>query len=95
MQDVLFSTVISCIQDTVDKIQEEAFNSEIEDGDLQFIVSCLYEELEGQNLSTNKIILTIKHHKWTNSRILFPSKISHYGFDSLSNIMREMYNQTM
>lgn len=95
MADVLYLTVISCIQDTVDMIQEEVFKSESEDGDLQFIVSCLYEELDGQEFSTNKIILTIRHHKWTNSRILFPSKTSHYGFDSLSNIMREMYNQTM
>jgi len=86
--------IIEAIQYAVDKIQEERFAEESEDGDLEFIVSCLYEENDKSEYSTDKIILTIKHSKWTNSRLLFPVK-EYYGFEFLEDIMRSMYNQTM
>lgn len=86
--------IVDSIQYTVDKIQKECFAEESEDGDLQFIVSCLYEEDDNYEYETNKIILTIKHHRWTNSRLLFPTKNS-YGFQFLEDIMKDMYNQTM
>lgn len=76
------------------RLQHECFAEESKDGDLQFIVSCLYEEDKNTKLSTNKIILTIKRNKWTNSRVLFPGG-NMYGFDHLEDIMRSMYNQTM
>lgn len=79
---------------TVQRLQNECFAEESEDGDLQFIVSCLYEEDKDGELSTRKIILTIKHNKWTNSRVLFPGG-NMYGFDHLEDIMKSMCNQTM
>lgn len=86
--------IVDAIQYMVQRLQNECFVEESKDGDLQFIVSCLYEEDKNTKLSTNKIILTIKHNKWTNSRVLFPGG-SMYGFDHLEDIMRSMYNQTM
>ena len=86
--------IVDAIQYMVQRLQNECFAEESEDGDLQFIVSCLYEEDKDGELSTRKIILTIKHGKWTNSRVLFPGG-NMYGFDHLEDIMRSMYNQTM
>ena len=86
--------IVDAIQYMVQRLQHECFAEESKDGDLQFIVSCLYEEDNNTKLSANKIILTIKHNKWTNSRVLFPGG-SMYGFDHLEDIMRSMYNQTM
>ena len=86
--------IVDAIQYMVQRLQHECFAEESKDGDLQFIVSCLYEEDKNTKLSANKIILTIKHNKWTNSRVLFPGG-SMYGFDHLEDIMRSMYNQTM
>lgn len=86
--------IVDAIQYMVQRLQNECFAEESEDGDLQFIVSCLYEEGKEGELSTNKIILTVKHDKWTNSRVLFPTT-GIYGFDRLEDIMRSMYNQTM
>lgn len=86
--------IVDTIQYMVQRLQNECFAKESEVGDLQFIVSCLYEEGKDGEPSTNKIILTIKHDKWTNSRVLFPTT-GIYGFDRLEDIMRSMYNQTM
>lgn len=86
--------IVDAIQYMVLRIQNECFASESEDGDLQFITSCLYEEDNNTKLSCNKIILTIQHGRWTNSRVLFPAR-GIYGFDHLEDIMRSMYNQTM
>lgn len=87
--------ILTSIQYAVDKIQEECFASESEDGDLQFIVSCLYEEDKNGEYNSDKIILTIKHGKWTNSRLLFPTIDNYCGFECLEDIMRDMYVQTM
>lgn len=86
--------IVDAIQYMVLRIQNECFASESEDGDLQFITSCLYEEDKDGKLIDNKIILTIQHGRWTNSRVLFPTG-SICGFDNLEDIMRSMYNQTM
>lgn len=87
--------IIDSIQYVVDKIQEGCFTSESEDGDLQFIVSCLYEEDKNGVYNSDKIILTIKHSKWTNSRLLFPTIDNYHGFECLEDIVRDMYCQTM
>lgn len=86
--------IVDAIQSVVQSLQNRCFAEESEDGDLQFIVSCLYEEDKEGELSFNKIILTIKHHRYTNSRVLFPSGNA-YGSDYLVDVMRSMYNQTM
>lgn len=86
--------IVDSIQYVVYKIQDECFSDESEDGKLQFIVSCLYEENDKGEYGSNKIILTIKHHDSTNSRLLFPTD-NYYGFNYLEDIMRDMYNQTM
>lgn len=87
--------ILTSIQYAIDKIQKECFARESEDGDLQFIVSCLYEEDKNGEYNSDKIVLTIKHNKWTNSRLLFPTIDSYCGFECLEDIMRSMYNQTM
>ena len=87
--------IIDSIQYAVDKIQEEYFKKESEDGELQFIVSCLYEQDKDGGYNSDKIILTIKHGRWSNSRVLFPTEDNYYGFGYLEDIMEDMFNQTM
>lgn len=87
--------IIDSIQYAVDKIQEEYFKKESEDGELQFIVPYLYEQDKDGGHNSDKIILTIKHSKWTNSRVLFPTKDNYYGFNCLEDTMVDMFNQTM
>ena len=87
--------IIDSIQYAVGKIQEEYFKKESEDGELQFIVSCLYEQNNGEYPQSDKIILTIKHGKWSNSRVLFPTKDNYYGFNCLEDTMVDMFNQSM
>jgi hypothetical protein len=76
------------IQKEIDKIAKCIYKKDI--CPPEFIVSILYNGEE-----EHKIILTIRHLGSTFSRILFPIKKNHYGYDNLKDSIVYLYNQTM
>lgn len=51
--------------------------------------------LNNEDMNNQSIMITINHMGYKFTEKLFPRKDTHFGYDSLLNQMRNMYNQTM
>lgn len=80
--------ITNCIQKQVDKIIEKEYKDD--ECSPTFNVSILYKSDKDQS-----IIITCVHNLRSFSRVLFPREECYYGYDSLGDIIRDMYNQTM
>ncbi|HBF77168.1 MULTISPECIES: hypothetical protein [Clostridium] len=80
--------IINCIQERTDTIVAKCY----EDDSCYpiFKVSVLCENKESQ-----KIILNCTHLGRTFSRVLFPNNKCFYEYESLGDVIEDLYNQTM
>lgn len=80
--------IIDCIQNRVDVIVNKEYS---EDRCLPiFKVSVLWK-----NKTTQEIILNCTHLGRTFSRVLFPREECFWEYDSLGDVIVDLYNQTM
>ena len=86
--------IIDSIQFAVDKICKQVYGHDT-DSPPKFIVS-QYDKLDDKGHSIrHEIILTIKHMKWKRSVTIFPRLDYKYGYESLKDEMKGLYNSTM
>jgi len=86
--------IIDSIQFAVDKICKQVYGHDT-DSPPKFIVS-QYDKLDKEGYSIgHEIILTIKHMKWKRSVTIFPRLDYKYGYESLKDEMKGLYNSTM
>lgn len=83
-----YDDILKCIQDKINDISKQMYSSD--ECPPQFTVSNLWI-----NEDTQKIILTCNHCQQSFSRVLFPIKENYWGYDSLGNMIKDLYNQTM
>ncbi|QWU14322.1 hypothetical protein SAMN04487895_101625 [Paenibacillus sophorae] len=86
--------IFECVQTQVDKIVNEKYKDNEEPP--IFTVSLLYEKEEtGGKDVDHKIILTIQHCGLAFSKVIFPQTKHRFGYESLEEEMKYMYNKTM
>lgn len=85
--------MIEALQKEVEKIRVDSFHDE-KDEDLSFTVNLLIVPNDNKNKDDDKVILTVNHHGYILSRVIFP-KSSHYEYLSLRDEMSYLYNATM
>lgn len=87
--------IISAIQQQVDLICEEKYGDD-KDSPPVFTVSLLYEDSdEDKKDKDHKICLTISHMESSFTKVIFPKKEQVFGYDSLEEDMKYLYNRTM
>jgi len=86
--------IIDSIQFAVDKICKQVYSHDTDSPPI-FIVS-QYDKLykEGYSIG-HEIILTVEHMKWKRSVTIFPRLDYKYGYGSLKDEMKDLYNSTM
>lgn len=86
--------IISILQKEVDNIASESYRDD--NCPPVFTVSLLQEhsDITGK-VNNHKIILTIVHNRVSHSRIILPNLTYQYGYESLENEMKWLYNSTM
>ncbi|MEK4427748.1 hypothetical protein MHB54_00660 [Paenibacillus sp. FSL M7-0802] len=90
--------VIDSIQKIVDEVCKNEYINDKCPPD--FIISLLYEgtnvqELDERTDKDHKIILTVRHLGSCFSKVIFPQVNRVFGYDSLKEEMKYMYNRTM
>lgn len=86
--------IFQTIQKKVNKIAKETYK--LDDDPPEFIVSLLYEKAEnGAKDIDHKIVLTVKHCGFSFSKVIFPQTSQRYGYESLEDEMKYMYNKTI
>lgn len=80
--------ILDVLQDHANKIVTDYWKDD--DCTPVFRVSIINEDMNNQ-----KILLTITHLGSSFTYTLFPRTNSYYGYESLENMMINMYNQTM
>jgi hypothetical protein len=86
--------LFDCIQNEVNTISERVYNKD--ECKPIFTVSLLYEKGEHNQMDRDhKIILTVAHLNYAFSKVIFPTTSSVFGYESLEEIMKYMYNRTM
>lgn len=85
-------SIIDAIQFAVNEICEKEYSKD--SCPPSFIVS-VYQGYTNDKITENKILLTIDHSGIKHSRQLFPKLECEYGYDSLNDEMRYLYNSTM
>ena len=88
-----YKNILDSIQDTVDEICNQIYGDDT-DSPPKFIVS-LYQGYKDGEIVEHQIILTIDHMNIKHSRPLFPRLDYKYGYESLSEAMKYLYNSTM
>jgi len=89
-----YINIIDSIQFAVDKICKQEYKTDI-DSPPKFIVS-QYDKLDNEGHSTgHEIILTIEHMNWKRSVTIFPRLDYKYGYGTLKDEMKDLYNCTM
>lgn len=88
--------IISAIQKQVDLICDEKYGDD-KDTPPVFIVSLLYEDLPDvvKKDKDHKICLTISHMESCFTKVIFPRVEQVFGYDSLEEDMKYLYNRTM
>lgn len=85
--------MIEYLQSAVEKIREDEWPDEKSE-ELSFTVNLLIAPNDDGNKDVDKVILTVNHHSYILSRVIFP-KSSHYEYLSLRDEMSYLYNATM
>ncbi|MBE7896166.1 hypothetical protein [Paenibacillus polymyxa] len=88
--------IIDAIQRIVNEVVENEYRHD--ECPPEFIVSLLYEksvELDERSDKDHKIILTVRHLGSCFSKVIFPQVTQVFGYDSLKEEMKYMYNRTM
>ncbi|KAF6630574.1 hypothetical protein H6F38_14190 [Paenibacillus sp. EKM208P] len=90
--------IIDAIQRVVNEVVENEYRHDECPPD--FIVSLLYEksivqEFEERSDRDHRIILTVRHLGSCFSKVIFPQVTQVFGYDSLKEEMKYMYNRTM
>ncbi|WP_311078177.1 hypothetical protein [Paenibacillus polymyxa] len=87
--------IIDAIQRVVNEIVENEYRHDECPPD--FIISLLYDvqELEERTDKDHRIILTVRHLGSCFSKVIFPQVTQAFGYDSLKEEMKYMYNRTM
>jgi len=89
-----YINIIDSIQFAVDKICKQEYKHDT-DSPPKFIVS-QYDKLDNEGRSIgHEIILTIEHMDWKRSVTIFPRLDYKYGYGSLKDEMKDLYNCTM
>lgn len=85
--------IIDAIQYAVDKIVKQEYKSD--DCSPRFTVSQLERFNEKGKLESHEILLTIEHSGLTKTRVLFPKLEYRFGYETLVDEMKYLYNSTM
>ncbi|ODA08214.1 hypothetical protein [Paenibacillus polymyxa] len=90
--------IIGAIQRVVDEVVENEYRHD--ECTPEFIVSLLYEknlvqEFDERTDRDHSIILTVRHLGSCFSKVVFPQVTQVFGYDSLKEEMKYMYNRTM
>ncbi|KAA9007303.1 hypothetical protein F4V43_02110 [Paenibacillus spiritus] len=86
--------IIQCIQEKVDKIFDEIYS--INECQPAFTISLLFEGAgDNKHDMEHKIVLTVEHNDFAFSKVIFPNVKNTYGYESLEEEMRYLYNRTM
>ena len=80
--------IIDCIQERIHIIVDKYYKTD--SCYPVFEVSVLWENKESQ-----KIILNCTHLGSTFSRVIFPNNKCFWGYESLGDVVEDLYNQTM
>ena len=80
--------IVSIIDEVVQKLTKDIW--EDDECPPEFWVSLNNEDMKDQS-----IMITINHMDYKFTEKLFPRKDTYFGYDSLLDQMRNMYNQTM
>ena len=91
--NIEYKNIIDSVQDTIDKVCKQKYKDDAECPP-EFIVS-LYQGYKDGKIVEHQIILTIDHMGHRHSRPIFPRLDYKYGYESLSEIMKYLYNSTM
>lgn len=83
---IYYDDIRQLLQKHIDELAEEHYG---DDGcKPKFTVSLLHEDKQ-------QIILTIEHLSSKFSSVLYPREDSYYGYESICQMVRDLYNQTM
>ncbi|GAA4879317.1 hypothetical protein GCM10023310_69330 [Paenibacillus vulneris] len=86
--------LVQILQKKVNKITKETYKSD--ECSPIFTVSLLYEKAEhNKEDKDHKIILTVQHLGSAFSKVIFPQTKNVYGYESLEEEMKYLYNRTM
>jgi hypothetical protein len=89
--------IIEIIQKKVDKLTKQNYAGD--ECPPQFIVSLFYnnreEDVDSDSDHEHKIIMTVLHSGYAFSKVIFPITKYIYGYESLEDEMKYMYNRTM
>lgn len=88
MQNNNLMDIINVLQDKVQELAKEEWKND--DCPPEFWVSLNNENMDNQN-----IIITVSHMGYKFTERLFPRKNTEYGYGSILDQMKNMYNQTM
>ena len=86
---IFYDSIVDIIQNYVDSTALEIFNDK--NCPPEFTVSIFSDDTCGYD----KIMMTVFHCGVRFTDLLFPRTDSHYGYESIDHMMKDMYNRTM
>lgn len=87
-QTLFYESIIQLIDNHVQKISKSNWNKD----------NCppvFFVSLDNEDENNQKILITISHAGMCFTKTIFPRNDTYYGYDSIENLMKNMYNQTM
>lgn len=87
-QTSYYEDIIQLIDNHVQKISRSNWSKD----------SCppvFFVSLDNENENNQKILITISHLGMCFTKTMFPRNNTYYGYDSIEDLMKNMYNQTM
>ena len=88
MNNKLYYSIIDVIQDIVNEYVNENYKDD--ECKLYYVVS-----VDNQDMKNQRILCTITHLGQSFTYTIFPRDDTFYGYENLSKMLDDMYNQTM